>query len=65
MKAEVYEHTCPDDDECLACGARDCPAKEPLHWHHDGCPVCSFEDLNKSRVDARERWTEEAGMDPE
>lgn len=18
----------------------DCPHKEPLHYHHDGCPVC-------------------------
>lgn len=43
--AEV-RHTCDDeangggDGECLACGERDCPRGEPLHYHHDGCPVC-------------------------
>ena len=41
-----HEHTCDDgkngagDGECLACGARDCPHGEPLHYHHDGCPSC-------------------------
>jgi len=32
--------TCPDP-ECFACGVRDCPDGEPLHYHHDGYPVCS------------------------
>ncbi len=27
-------------DECLLCGIILCPKKEPLHLHHDGCPVC-------------------------
>lgn len=27
--------------ECVICGERDCPFGEPLHYHHDGCPVCS------------------------
>jgi len=41
-----YGHSCDDekngggDGECLACGARDCPHGEPLHYHHDGCPSC-------------------------
>lgn len=26
--------------ECMACGVRDCPHGEPLHYHHDGCPAC-------------------------
>ncbi len=30
--------------ECLACGERDCPHGEPLHYHHDGCPACVFEE---------------------
>lgn len=44
-------HTCTDgrngggnslgDGECLACGERDCPHAEPLHYHHDGCPSCT------------------------
>lgn len=41
-----FKHTCSDgkngggDGECLACGMRDCPHKEPFHYHHDGCPEC-------------------------
>jgi hypothetical protein len=31
---------CPDQ-ECMVCGIRDCPEREPLHYHHDGCPCCS------------------------
>jgi hypothetical protein len=27
--------------ECITCGKKDCPEHEPLHYHHDGCPVCS------------------------
>lgn len=26
--------------ECLYCGILACPHKEPLHFHHDGCPAC-------------------------
>ena len=26
---------------CLQCSARDCPANDVLHYHHDGCPSCS------------------------
>ena len=50
MELDV-KHTCtvsnpqhPDFDgdvrECMACGVRDCPYGEPLHYHHDGCPAC-------------------------
>lgn len=28
--------------ECMGCGARNCPHSEPLHYHHDGCPACSY-----------------------
>lgn len=27
-------------DECMVCSWRDCPHREPLHYHHDGCPCC-------------------------
>ena len=40
----IFRHTCgtPEDDgECMACGQIDCPDREPLHYHHDGCPCCS------------------------
>lgn len=46
---EPHPHTCTDgnnsggDGECLACGERDCPSGEPLHYHHDGCPECTRE----------------------
>jgi hypothetical protein len=33
-----------DVPECIACGLRDCPSGEPLHFHHDGCPECSREE---------------------
>lgn len=32
------------NDECLVCGERDCPHGEPLHYHHDGCPACVFDE---------------------
>ena len=43
-------HTCNsslDDGECMACGVRDCPHGEPLHYHHDGCPACTALHLAK------------------
>jgi len=33
-------HGACDADECEICSVRDCPRKEPLHYHHDGCPAC-------------------------
>lgn len=33
-----------DEPECLGCGVQDCPGKEPLHYHHDGCPWCAHYD---------------------
>ncbi len=32
------------NDECVICGQRDCPHGEPLHYHHDGCPACVFDE---------------------
>ena len=28
------------DGECCTCGWLICPHKEPLHYHHAGCPAC-------------------------
>lgn len=33
----------PKAAECLVHGALDCPHREPLHYHHDGCPACDVE----------------------
>jgi hypothetical protein len=33
------------EPECIVCGSIICPHGEPLHFHHDGCPVCSYEEL--------------------
>lgn len=30
-----------EDAECLTCGIIICPHREPLHFHHDGCPACA------------------------
>jgi hypothetical protein len=32
-------HTCKED-ECSVCSIVSCPHDEPLHHHHDGCPIC-------------------------
>lgn len=42
VAAHPATDVCPDE-ECLMCSVRDCPHGEPLHYHHDGCPVCSVE----------------------
>lgn len=45
MGTPIYKHTCGTseyDGECLGCGQIDCPEGEPLHYHHDGCPVCDY-----------------------
>lgn len=31
-----------ENDECSVCAVRDCPHREPLHYHHDGCPACDI-----------------------
>lgn len=30
------------DAECVICGLIVCPYEDLLHFHHDGCPSCSF-----------------------
>lgn len=32
---------CPDM-ECAECGVIMCPHKDPMHFHHDGCPSCAI-----------------------
>lgn len=40
--------SCPlEAEECSLCSARDCPYMEPLHYHHDGCPMC---DMNPPKL---------------
>lgn len=33
-----------DDEYCAGCAMSECPHKEPLHRHHDGCPACETTD---------------------
>lgn len=41
---------CPDGG-CHTCGEIICPYSEPLHFHHDGCPACSWaEDATQEPV---------------
>ena len=43
------------DAECELCGVLACPSREPLHFHHDGCPACNA--LGEiSTVQAAERF---------
>jgi hypothetical protein len=39
LDAPLCVPPCTDED-CFACAAAQCPSKEPLHNHHDGCPAC-------------------------
>lgn len=32
--------------ECVNCSERDCPDKDPMHYHHDGCPSCTSKPLS-------------------
>jgi hypothetical protein len=46
-----FDHTCPwpwQDKECLACGVRDCPSREALHYSKYGCPTCSLAKVEES-----------------
>lgn len=54
IESETHPPTaeCPDA-ECDVCAFRDCPHRETLHYHHDGCPACDAPptprtDLNRS-----------------
>ena len=41
LRSEAVVHQpCDDPTGCIVCGWRDCPTKNPLHYHHDGCPDC-------------------------
>ena len=43
---QLYAAVCDETDEtCIACAMRDCPRREPLHYHHDGCPACDNQDV--------------------
>lgn len=68
MAEEIEKHPptdqCPDQ-ECWICGARDCPFHEPLHYHHDGCPICFpiiheiyAAIISTPSLRVRERWVE-------
>lgn len=32
-----------DPEICEQCGWIFCPYNEPLHFHHDGCPCCTYD----------------------
>ena len=36
--------------ECGWCAVRDCPNKEMLHYHHDGCPACTEEEQRQATL---------------
>ena len=39
--ADRLINSCPlHGGECMTCSVICCPHKEPLHFHHDGCPCC-------------------------
>lgn len=46
---------CPGVEYCEQCSDVFCPYGEPLHFHHDGCPCCSFDAMNPHE-DTALRW---------
>ena len=32
--------------ECEKCAEIVCPTSNQLHFHHDGCPDCSFDEMS-------------------
>jgi hypothetical protein len=50
---------CPEP-ECSVCAERDCPNRDSLHYHHDGCPSC----YQPTPAEAQEPWVpEDDGID--
>jgi hypothetical protein len=49
---KLLQHTICEDAECSTCGEIVCPGDEPLHFHHDGCPICCYEEDAISRAHA-------------
>jgi hypothetical protein len=40
MVDALLNHCDKDGGECHVCSQIVCPHKDPLHFHHDGCPSC-------------------------
>jgi hypothetical protein len=51
----LLNHCDKEGGECRVCSVICCPLKDPLHFHHDGCPsCCQAEDAARSAVKAGE-----------
>lgn len=37
----LLNHCDKESGECSICSIIICPYKDPLHFHHDGCPSCN------------------------
>lgn len=44
-----------DSGECAKCGVICCPLKDPMHFHHDGCPSCTVTGDRDDNPDDRRR----------
>jgi len=47
---ELLNHCDKEQGECSVCGRIVCPFKDPLHFHHDGCPSCSDDDFTQIKL---------------
>lgn len=47
---ELLAH-CPEG-ECEVCGTIICKYKDPMHFHHDGCPSCWQDETTPDQPDA-------------
>jgi hypothetical protein len=39
-----------DEEYCAGCAMAECPHREPLHRHHDGCPACFYSEGAPSQL---------------
>lgn len=53
MVGALLNHCDKDGGECHMCSVIVCPLKDPLHFHHDGCPSCSVAEEEKARLALR------------
>jgi len=46
FQKELLNHKeCQEKEDCIYCSIRDCPFRDELHYHHDGCSSCYYEYL--------------------
>jgi hypothetical protein len=45
---QLLNHCDKEGGECSYCSQLICPHKDPMHFHHDGCPSCSCDEMEEN-----------------